>query len=120
IRQQPFPAYLAQLVEDDALHVAGARDAALAHSGHEQIAAPCREPVPGVEQHARSGDRRHPEQLRLPRAFLPRTLLAAVVLAAVGHDGPAVVLARRDDVHLVAAVRSVLELPQLRGIRTDL
>jgi hypothetical protein len=49
-------------------------------------------------------------------AVMPLADLLAAVLATVGDHGPAIVLPRLRQVDLVAAARTVLDLPQLPGI----
>src|SRR6185436_3379731 len=81
----------------------------------EQIAAPRRQQVAGVEGHARRCNRGHPIADRLLHAVLARAVvdLGAAVIDAEADDRPAVVLALVDDVDLIAAARPVLVLPQL-------
>src|SRR5712691_1022809 len=83
----------------------------------EQVAAPGREQVAGVESHSGRRDRRHPIPDRLLHAFLLCALvnLGAAVVDAEADHRPAVVLAGLQDVDLVAAARSVLVLPDLVG-----
>ena len=81
----------------------------------EQAALPAREQVAGVERHAGGRDRRRPVLHRLLHAGLRacRRRSAAAIIDAVADHRPAVVLARLDDVDLVAALRAVLLLPEL-------
>src|SRR5215468_8060401 len=83
----------------------------------EQVAAPGRQQIAGVERHPGRRDRGHPVLERLLHALLVRALVdpGAVVVDAVADHRPAVVLAFLDDVDLVATARPVLVLPQLPG-----
>src|SRR6185503_1385723 len=88
------------------------------HAADEDVALPVRELVARVQHEARDADRRHEERLRLLHSFLVAgrvDLGAERVVRAVTDDGPAVVLALLDDVELVAALRTVLALPERVG-----
>src|SRR5262249_32212283 len=83
----------------------------------EEVAAPGRQQIAGVERHPGRGDRGHPVLERLLHALLVRALVdfGAAVVDAVADHGPAVILALLDQVDLVAAPRPMLVLPQLSG-----
>src|SRR5262245_17354731 len=87
----------------------------------EQVAAPSRKHVAVIEGHAGWRDRRRPVPQRLLHAVFVRALvdLGAVVVYAVADHRPAVVQALLDQVDLVAALRAVLVLPQLAGLRME-
>src|SRR5262245_55815745 len=113
---------------DDALAAHHEANQVLAsHRADEQVALPFREEIARVEHHAGRRDRRHPEIDRLFHALHRRLAVAdghvlapiclpCVVLPSVGDIWPAVVLARADDVHLVAALRPMIDGPQLSGL----
>ena len=88
---------------------------------HEQVAAPRREPTGGVERHTGRRDRRIPIVDGLLEAGLGGTLadLLAGVIATVGNDRPAVILAGFGDVDLVTALRAVLDRPQPLRLRVE-
>src|SRR5438128_9090896 len=82
--------------------------------------------VPRVNDHAPRHDVRIPEQERLLHAgragfrqLRPGAALYEIsrVRPAVRDHGPAVVLPGLDDVDLVAALRTVLRIPKLAGLR---
>src|SRR5262249_47081691 len=83
----------------------------------EEVAAPGRQQIAGVERHPGRGDRGHPVLERLLHALLVRALVdfGAAVVDAVADHRPAVILALLDQVDLVAAPRPMLVLPQLSG-----
>src|SRR4030095_12148826 len=75
----------------------------------------------GVEHHARWRDRRNPVFDRLLHAVFGRAVvdLRAGVIDAVTDHRPAVVPAFAHHVDLVAAARTVLDVPGLAGRRID-
>src|SRR5918993_4871086 len=86
---------------------------------HEQVPIPLRKGIAAVEVDRAHRDRRCPLGDRLLHALVRRAVGhgSAVVVHAIRDDRPAVVAPRLDDVDLVAASRSVLDLPQLTGDR---
>src|SRR4030095_1371772 len=107
------------VVEFDAIDLPCSRTLALTQSTHEHVSLPSGKPVARVERHARERNRRYPHDNRLFHPFLPRLLrdTRTGIAASVADDGPAVVLARLDDVDLVAAIRSLLARPDFAGLR---
>ena len=99
----------------------GVRHAAGHQRAGEQVALPLGEGVAGVEHEPGRSDGRQPEDRRFLHPFGPEALgyAHAVVVAAVGDHGPAVVLAGFDRVQLVAALRGVLRGPGLVGLRVE-
>ena len=89
------------------------------HAGHEEVAAPLRELVAGVDHQARNADRRHPELPRLLHPFAMRAGVdreARVVVHAKADHRPAIIQSRANEVQLVAALRAVLVRPHLTGL----
>src|SRR6187549_2963955 len=81
----------------------------------ERVVLPALELVAGVENETRRADRRHPEHPRVVHARLrPRNRRPGVVATGRG-ERPAVVVARLEDVDLVAAERPDLGFPELTG-----
>src|SRR6185295_3562744 len=123
--------YEQRLLGDDSLAVQHEPDEPLAgHRADEEIALPLGEQVAGIERHAGRRDRRHPEVDRLVDAWLGRLAaaygnvlaavgLASVVLHAVRHLWPTVVVAGAHDVYLVAALWAVVGYPELAGSGID-
>ena len=87
--------------------------------GQEQVVLPSRQLVAGVEGDRAGGERRRPLHHRLLHTRLLGLVgnRGAVVVDAVGDDGPAVVVAALDAVQLVAAPRAVLGCPEVAGHR---
>src|SRR5687768_8104432 len=87
----------------------------------EQIALPPGQTVAGVEHHARQRDRRDPDGDGLLHSFaIPdRRDRVAGVLASKRHQRPTVVLAGLNQIELVAALRTLLSLPELTGCRME-
>src|SRR5262249_24469944 len=83
----------------------------------EEVAAPGRQQIAGIERHPGRGDRGHPVFERMLHALLVRALvdLGADVVDAVADHWPAVILALLDEVDLVAAARPMFVLAQLSG-----
>src|SRR5215510_2711884 len=81
----------------------------------EQVAAPRREQVAGIERHAGRRDRWHPILDRLLHAGLlgAGVDFGATVVDTVADHRPSVVFAGFRDVDLIAAARAVLVHPQL-------
>src|SRR5262249_10271245 len=79
----------------------------------ERVALPVWKAVARVEREARRRDRRHPEDHRLLETGRGGRKARAVVVAAVADDRPAVISPRLQHVQFVAAVRTVLVLPDL-------
>ena len=81
----------------------------------EHAARPFRKQLAGIERHARRSDRRHPIFDRLLHAAFDSALvnLGAVIIDAVADHRPAVIPALAYDVNLVAAARSVFDLPEI-------
>ena len=118
VLQQRFAAQLLHLVvEDDALQVAGAGDAALLQGADEDVALPRREQVAGVDGEAGGGDGGQPHHDRRLVAVAGRVRRdpRAGIEAPEAHQRPAVVAAGLEDVELVAAVGAVLVLPDVPG-----
>ena len=97
--------------------MAGARNLASAHRADEHVALPLRELAARVERHPRDRDRGRPVDDRILEALARETLRLpwAWIRAAEAHERPAVVCAGFQHVDLVAAVRSVLVLPDRAG-----
>src|SRR6185503_8019443 len=86
-----------------------------AQTAHEHAVLPRREQLARVEDHPARRDVRIPVVDRLFHAFLMLDAAGdrwALILDAVRNRRPAVVFALAGDVHLVAAARAVLDLPQ--------
>src|SRR5690606_6516895 len=109
------------IVEHDAMHLSGPRDAPELEPPYEEIVPPRGERVARIERHAGDRDRRIPEEHRILDADHRPQLRdgRAAVIASVAHERPAVVRARLQDIHLVPAERTVLVLPDLAGRRMD-
>ena len=88
------------------------------HRADEQVALPRREVLAGIKGQPGRRDRRPPEDLRSFELREPWRICYpdAGILAAVGGERPSVVLARLDDVRLVATLRPVLGRPQVAGL----
>src|SRR6266571_1990459 len=101
--------------------MAGSRDFALSHAAHKNVVFPVGELVAGVEGHAGSSDRRHPEEERLLHRLLPRLLrhTRPEIEPAKADDGPTIILTRLQDIDLVAAIGPVLAFPDGPGVRID-
>src|SRR6185503_6156375 len=98
------------VVEVDSLEMPRSRHFTLTHAADKQVVLPLRELVAGVEAETRGRDRRHPEDDRRLHLFLVRLHAHAwsEVKAPEAQNRPAVVLPRTQDVHFVAAIRSIL------------
>src|SRR5690606_19340456 len=117
IVQQHLAAQLLELlVEQDALELARARHLALAQPADEPVALPVRQRAAGIEAEARYGDGGRPVDDRRLEPLVRRAvsrLPGAGIGAAQADHRPAVIGAGLQDIQLVAAVRTVLGLPDL-------
>src|SRR5688572_9839911 len=95
------------------------RDVLAREAADEQVTAPRREQLAGVERHPGRRDDRVPVIQRLFHALLLRDAFAdrlTAVLEPVRDRRPTVVLALARDIDLVAAARAVLDFPELAGL----
>src|SRR5687767_12149754 len=87
-------------------------------SADEQVAFPLRESLTAVEKHAGRGDDRGPGINRVLHSggiFLAGADRRAVIVHSVRHDGPSIVFAGLGNIDLIAALRPMLDFPQLAG-----
>src|SRR5688572_5624753 len=106
------------LVNQDSIEPAGAGNLPVAHAADEDVALPLGQTIAGIEGDARHGNRGHPVDDRVADSFLrERPLPRTAVGAAEADERPAVVGAGHEDVDLVSAVWSVLDLPDGAGDR---
>src|SRR5690349_20538713 len=122
IAEDPFALeFFPLVVKIDALQVTGTRDFAFAHAADEQIVFPVGIAVAGIEVQAGDGYGGHPVDDGRLHTFLIRIEAdpRAGVDASVADDGPAVVLARGEDVHFVPAVGPFFAGPNLTSDGVD-
>src|SRR5437762_11533189 len=99
VDQQGFSTLFAFFIEDDAFEMAGPADSSYRHRSDEEVVLPGRKRIAGVKRNSGSRDGRHPEKLGQDHVR-PRLALVerrAVVVVAVCHKGPSVILSRQDD-----------------------
>src|SRR5688572_7260446 len=110
--------FLVVLVNQDSIEPPGAGNLAVAHAADEDVALPLGQTIAGIEGDARHGNRGHPVDDRVADSLLrERPLPRSAVGAAEADERPAVVGAGHEDVDLVSAVWSVLDLPDGAGDR---
>src|SRR5262245_2712484 len=88
----------------------------------EQIALPVRESLAGIELRSGRGDDRIPVVDRLFHALVGRhaiTDLEAGIFAAIADHRPAIILAGRRMIQLIAAAGAMLQRPQFAGLRVQ-
>src|SRR5688572_29863993 len=119
VAEQRFPSqFLVVLVDQDPIEASRPGNLAVAHPADEDIALPLRQTIAGVEADARHGNCGHPVDDRIAEAFLRERALPGTTISTPEADlRPAVIATRHEDVHLVAAIRSVLDLPDGAGDR---
>src|SRR6185369_16349305 len=80
----------------------------------QRIALPLREQITRIDDQRAWADRRVPPDLGRLKAVAGAMIgdVEAVIIVAVGGDRPAIILARQDEIYLVAAARAHLIFPQ--------
>ncbi len=83
----------------------------------QKVALPFGKHLAAIDRDGAGRDRRIPIMQRLFQPFLGRAFadLGAGIIAAIGDDRPAIVLARLDQVNLIAAARAVLDGVEFAG-----
>ena len=108
-------------LKHDTLQVARARYSALLQGSYKHVASPHRKLITGVDVHAGDRNRGQPHHERRLHPLARRMLgnARARIIASETHDRPAEILAPADDVDLVAAVGTILMVPEYPGLGMD-
>src|SRR5688572_22539243 len=109
------------LVENDPVHLTGSGNAADLQAADEEVVSPGGKTRSRVEGDTGYRDGRSPYEDRIFKALLRRLVRdpSATVLAAVTDEGPPVVAADFQDVHLISAQRTIFRFPDFAGRRVN-
>src|SRR5688572_19461231 len=109
------------LVENNPVHLTGTGNAADLQAADEEVVSPCGKARPGVEGDTGYRDGRSPYEDGIFKTLLRRLARnpGATVLAAVTDEGPSVVGADFQDVHLISAQGAIFRFPDFAGRRMN-